>query len=108
MHIPGPSHLVSWVCHKGTVPCVLCVSSGELISGCDPPGGCQASRISGRQVSSWEPADSLVEDVISGAEIVAARYLLALAVTSLPLYLPPGGEGLVCSQLACMHMRVGL
>ena len=24
----------------------LCVSSGELISGCDPPGGCQPSRIS--------------------------------------------------------------
>ena len=27
---------------------VLCVSSGELISGCDPPGGCQPSRIPGR------------------------------------------------------------
>ena len=27
---------------------VLCVSSGELISGCDLPGGCQPSRIPGR------------------------------------------------------------
>ena len=26
---------------------VLCVSSGELISGCDPPGACQLSRIPG-------------------------------------------------------------
>ena len=27
---------------------VPCVSSGELISGCDPPAGCQPSRIPGR------------------------------------------------------------
>ena len=27
---------------------VLCVSSGELISGCNPPGRCQPSRIPGR------------------------------------------------------------
>ena len=37
-------------------------------------------------VSSWEPAHSLVEDAISGAEIVAAPCLLALA-------LPLGGRG---------------
>ena len=30
-----------------TVSGVLCVSSGELISGCDPPGRCQPSRIPG-------------------------------------------------------------
>ena len=30
-----------------TVSGVLCVSSGELICGCDPPGGCQLSRIPG-------------------------------------------------------------
>ena len=28
---------------------VPCVSSGELISDCDPPGGCQLSRIPGRR-----------------------------------------------------------
>ena len=31
-----------------TVSGVSCVSSGELICGCDPPGGCQPSRIPGR------------------------------------------------------------
>ena len=35
---------------------------------------------------------SLVEDAISGAEIVAASCLLALAVTSLPLRLWVRGE----------------
>ena len=44
-HLPGPSRSVSWVRHKSAVTGVLCVSSGELISGCDPPGRCQPSRI---------------------------------------------------------------
>ena len=39
---------VSWVHHEGTVPGVPCISSGELISGCDTPGGCEPSRIPGR------------------------------------------------------------
>ena len=47
-HLPGPSPLVSWVCSKSTVSRVPCVSSVELISDCDPPGGCQLSRILGR------------------------------------------------------------
>ena len=47
-HLPGPSHLVSWVHHKSTVSGGPCVSSGELISGCNPPGRCQPSRIPGR------------------------------------------------------------
>ena len=34
--------------HKSTVSGVPCVSSGELISGCDPPGRYQPSRIPGR------------------------------------------------------------
>ena len=42
-HLPGSSRL-----SKSTVSGVLCVSSGELISGCDPPGRCQLSRIPGR------------------------------------------------------------
>ena len=41
-HLHGPSHSISWVA-AGT-----CVSSGELISGCDPLDGCQPSRIPGR------------------------------------------------------------
>ena len=37
--------------------------------------------------SSWEPANSLLEDAISEVEIAGAPCLLALAVTSLPLCL---------------------
>ena len=44
-HLPGPSCLVSQVYCKSTDLGVLCVSSGELISGCDPPGRCQPYRI---------------------------------------------------------------
>ena len=47
-HLPVPSHLVSRMCHKSAVSGVLCVSSGGLILGCDPPGRCQAFRIPGR------------------------------------------------------------
>ena len=36
-------------------------------------------------VSNWEPAHSLVEDAVPGAEIVP--HLQALAVVCLPLYL---------------------
>ena len=44
---PGCS--VSRVCHARTVSGVPCVSSGELISGCNPPGRCQLSGIPGRR-----------------------------------------------------------
>ena len=47
-HLPCPSRSVSWVCSGSTISGVPCVSSGELISGCDPPGRCQPSRIPGR------------------------------------------------------------
>ena len=40
--------LGSRVCQKSTISGVPCVSSGKLISGCDPPGRCQPSRIPGR------------------------------------------------------------
>ena len=39
-HLPGPSCSVSQVCCESTLSGVMCVSSGELISGCDPPGQC--------------------------------------------------------------------
>ena len=48
IHLPGPSCLISWVHPKSAVSGVLCVSSGELISGCDPLGRCQPSWIPGR------------------------------------------------------------
>ena len=47
-HFSGPSHLVSRVHCKNTISGVLCVSSGELISGLDSPGSCQKFRIPGR------------------------------------------------------------
>ena len=47
-HLPVPSPSVSWVHSGSTVSGVSCVSSGELISDCEPPGGCQPSRIPGR------------------------------------------------------------
>ena len=47
-YLPCLSPSVSWVCREHTVSGVLCVSSGGWISGCNPPGGCQPSRIPGR------------------------------------------------------------
>ena len=47
-HLPGPSRSVSGVRHNSAASGVLCVSSGEVISGCNPPGRCQSSRIPGR------------------------------------------------------------
>ena len=43
-HLPSLSPSDSWVAAGTPLSSVLCVSSGELISGCDPPGGCQLSR----------------------------------------------------------------
>ena len=42
---PSPSLLVFWVYNGHAFSSVLCVYSGELVSGCNPPGGCQSSRI---------------------------------------------------------------
>ena len=44
-HLPHPCCLVFWVHNWHTFSGVPFVSSGELISGCNPPGGCQLSRI---------------------------------------------------------------
>ena len=46
-HLPGPGRSVSQVYRESTISGVPCVSSGESISGCDPPGRCLASRIPG-------------------------------------------------------------
>ena len=66
-----------------------CVSSGELISGCNPSGRCQCPGSQEDLVSNWEHAHSLVEDAIYGPKI--ATCLPALAVTCLPLCLQCGG-----------------
>ena len=44
-HLPCPCCLVFWVYNRCTFSDVPCISSGDLISGCDPPGRCQPSRI---------------------------------------------------------------
>ena len=53
--VPSPLHgpSLSFCTHRSGAPCV---SSGELDSSCDPPGGCRPSRISG---SLWLEAGSL-------------------------------------------------
>ena len=47
-HLPGPRCFVPQMRHESTISDVLCVSSGELISGCGPLGKCQLSTIPGR------------------------------------------------------------
>ena len=47
-HLPLPSRSVSGVHHKSAVSGVPFFSSRKLISYCNPPGGCQPSRIPGR------------------------------------------------------------
>ena len=46
--VPSPGCSVSRAHHKSTISGMLCVSSGELISGFDSPGRCQSSRFPGR------------------------------------------------------------
>ena len=46
---PPPSQPLGFLgASRSAISGVPCVSSGELISGCDPPGRCQPSRIPGR------------------------------------------------------------
>ena len=43
--LPNPSCWVFWLYKGCAFSGVPCVTSGKLISGCDPPGGCRPSRI---------------------------------------------------------------
>ena len=87
MHLPDPRRSVSWVCPEGTVPGVLCAPLGSwsqaltLLADVNSPGSQED------MVSNWQPAHSLVEDVVSGAEIGAVPCLPFLAVTHMPLCL---------------------
>ena len=98
-HLPGPGRSVSWMCCKNTISGVPFIASGELISGCNPPGRCQPTGSQEHLFSNWEPAHNLVHNVVSGAEI--APCLPALAVASLPLYLWQG-DGPACSRLTLL------
>ena len=78
-HLPHPSCLVSLVRSGRALSGVPCVPRRELISGCNPPGRCQPSRIPEVLFSNWEPAHILVEAAISGAEIAPHRLWLSPA-----------------------------
>ena len=47
--LPHPSHSVFWVYNWHAFSGLLCVPSGELISGWDPPSRCRSSRIPRRE-----------------------------------------------------------
>ena len=72
-----------------------------MISGCNPLGRCQLSRIPGRLGSNLEPFKVWWRMPVSVTEIAAAPCLPALAVTCLPLYVWEG-EGPTRSRLALL------
>ena len=91
-HVGRVSYAPSWswllgfqTPHEGTVPGVLCVSSGEVISVCDTPSQCELSGSQEAGVSNWQPSHSVVEDVVSGDKSTVTPCLPALAVTHLLL-----------------------
>ena len=91
-HLPGPSPWVSWV-RSGSAGSGVHVSplgnwslTAAFLVDVNCPGSQEGL------VSNWEPAHSLVEDALSGAEI--APHLSALAVACLPLCLQLVGVGL--------------
>ena len=114
MYLPAPGRWVSQVHRTGTVSGVPCVSSGELISGCDTPDRYQPPGSQKDVVINGEPAHGLVEDAVSGAKIPAAPCLAILAVAQLPLCLCRGRAlcgsclSLLCyllNLLFCEHAR---
>ena len=92
-----PLHFLGAPCERSLRSAVY-LSSGELISGCNPPGGCQPSRIQENFVSNWETSHSLMEDDVFWAEI--APCLPALAVTWLPLCFQWGRGRSVAGELS--------
>ena len=102
MHLPSPSCLVSQACYESTVPGVPCVSSGELISGCDIPGRCQPSRIpeaTGNLLTDWWKMRSL------GLRL---QQILAFQLCHSPTSLLPRKEGPMCSRLALLSYLLNL
>ena len=94
---PIPAARFPWCTVR--MPSQVCgVSSGELISGCDPPGGCQDARktwlATGGLLTFWWRMLSL------GPRLPLSLELWLLP--PLPLPLPPVGCGLVCSQLVLL------
>ena len=99
IHIPGHGCSVSW-CATRAQPQVCYVS--PLGSWSQTVIHLVAVKHPGSQedvVGNWQPAHSLVEDVVFDTKIAAAPCLQSLVVTHLPLCLW-GGRALYCSWLA--------
>ena len=79
MNLPGPNCLVSQVCYVSPLGNHLRLFTS--LADVNHPGSQED------MVSNWEPADSLVEDTVSGAEIAVVPCLVALDVEHLPLSL---------------------
>ena len=89
---PVPAARFPW--YAMGVPSQLCISSGELTSGCNLLAGVNRPGSQVDVVSSWGAAHSLVEDAVSGAETGAAPCLPALVLACLPLPWQGVGGGL--------------
>ena len=97
-HLPGPSLFASWLCSGSTVSGVPCVSSGVLISGCDPPDGCQPFRISGRL--GWQlEASQFGRGCRLWGQVRPFPFGSGCCP---PASLPLAGDGPVCSQLTLL------
>ena len=96
---PGPGCSESRARSRSAVSGGPCVSSGELISAATLL--VDVNRPGSREdlVSNWEPARSLVEDAVSGAELA----LPSGSGCCPPGSLPPAGDGPVCSRLALLR-----
>ena len=103
-HLLQPSHSVSWVAAGVPVSGMPCVSSGELIPGCDPPWECQPPRIPrslGRQMGACL---RFCRGCPSGAEIVPFWLWLPPHASLSPASAQPASS-LVLSPLFCEWAR---
>ena len=78
-HLPSPSHSVSWVCRESTISGVLCITSGELISGYNPPKALKYLTL----VTALKGMHSF--------QFSRSNYICCLVVKSCPTLLPSHG-----------------
>ena len=97
-HLPGPSHSVSRVCCESAVSGVLCVSYGELISGCLPLADVSHPGSQADMVSNWKSAQFGRGCHLWGQD---CPYTSGSGCC-LPASLPPVGDGPVHSHLALL------
>ena len=95
-HLPSPSPSISWVHSGRAISGVPCVSSGELISDCNPPGEWQPSRIPGRLCYQLLACLQIGRGCRLWGRDCPFPALVALACLS------PVGDGLIHSWLALL------